>query len=152
MARRPHFAAWWWLPPAAAFGAALVSDACFVATQDPAWWRLSEWALGVGLVSGLVGLGRERLCSEPPDRSAELKLATASVVLRIAALCNYAFSLGLRVIAAPASAFAWLGLYLAAAASVLFLAAGYTAWRSRKLHAAHALRVTMAPDREKARR
>lgn len=150
MAGRLVSTAWWWLPPAAAFGAALVSDAWFLATRDPAWWRFSEWALLVGLACGFLGLffaGRG-----PADRSSELKLETASVVLRLSALVNFGFSLGLRVISAPGSAFAWLALYLTGISALIFLAAGYTAWRSRKLHRAHAMRVTMAPDQEKVRR
>lgn len=151
MVRRPMG---WWLLPAGAFVATLAGDGLFVATRSLDWWRFSQGALLVGVVSGFTGLLVLGVLSRGShlDRSAESKLDTASVVLAIAALANYAFSLGLRAIADPTSSFAWLALYLTAMASLLLLAAGGVAWRRHRLHAERSLRVTMATERERARR
>lgn len=152
MARPSLSVAWWWLVPAGAAGVTLVSDAWFVATRGLTWWRLSEWTLLATVLTGLLGLLVAAWRSPARDKSAESKLETASTVLWVSALVNYALALGLRVLGSPTSAFAWLALYLTSASSLLYLAAGWTAWRSRKLRRRRSLRVTMAPEEERVRR
>lgn len=150
MARTSASMIWWWLWPGAAFAATLVSDALYVATRSLFWWTCSEWSLLVGVASGFLGLLLLGYRAPLRDESAPSRLASAAWVLLIAGLVNAALALGLRAIALPTGALAWLALYLTAMASLLLLAAWAVAWRGRRLR--RRLRVALSRDRERVRR
>lgn len=138
-----------WLLPAVAFAATLAGDALYLATRSPVWWRLAGGALLVGVASGLVALLLQAWRSPPRDVTPASKLQAASGVLAVAGLVNAALALGLRAVAVPDGAYAWLARYLTAASCLLLSVASGLAWRGRKPR--RSLRVTVAPE-ERVRR